>query len=98
MRQSDVMTVLSRNEAAIRSLGVGALYLFGSYARDDARADSDVDVFIDKDPSKPFGFMEYTGLIIMLEDLFGTEVDVATRSSLHPLLRADIEASAIKVF
>ena len=98
MQRAEVIDRLRKNEDAIRALGVATLYVYGSYARDEAGPSSDVDVFIDKDPVKTFGFMEYTGLIIMLEDLFGTDVDVATRTGLHPLLRADIEASAIKVF
>lgn len=98
MQRAEVIDRLRKNEDAIRALGVATLFVYGSHARDEAGPESDVDVFVDKDPVKPFGFMEYTGLIIMLEDLFGTEVDVATRAGLHPLLRADIEASAIKVF
>lgn len=33
-----------------------------------------------------------------LEDELNVEVDVTTRDSLHPMLKADIEQSAIRVF
>jgi predicted nucleotidyltransferase len=33
-----------------------------------------------------------------LEEEIGVEVDVTTRDSLHPMLRDDIERSAIRVF
>ena len=98
MRQAEVINTLMSKEAAIRNLGVGALYLYGSHARDEARPDSDVDLFFDKDPDRPLGFLELTGLKIMLEDAFGRQVDVGTRTGLHPVLRSEIEASAIRVF
>jgi predicted nucleotidyltransferase len=98
MRRDEVIEQLKQHERAIRALGAASLYLYGSHARDEAREDSDVDVFVDKDPDRRFGFLEYTGLIIMLEDLFGRSVDVSTRNSLHPVLKAEIEATAIRVF
>ena len=97
MTKDEVIERLKRHESEIRNLGVGKLYLFGSYARNEATQESDVDLFFDKRPEREIGFLEFTGLIIMLEDLFGTEVDVAMRDDLHPRLRADIEASAIRV-
>ena len=89
---------LKQQEGAIRALGAQSLYLYGSCARDEAGHGSDVDVFIDRDPAKKFGFLELTGLAIMLQDLFEAEVDVGTRTGLHPMLRPAIESSAIKVF
>jgi uncharacterized protein len=98
MRRDEVIEQLRQHERAIRALGAASLYLYGSHARDEAREDSDVDVFLDQDPEKKFGFLEYTGLIIMLEDLFGRSVDVSTRTSLHPMLRAEIESTSVRVF
>jgi uncharacterized protein len=98
MRREEVIEKLKQHESAIRALGARSLYLYGSHARDEASTRSDVDVFIDQDPAKKFGFLELTGLVLMLEDLFETDVDVGTRTGLHPMLRPGIEASAIKVF
>ena len=98
MQRGDIINALKSQEAAIRKLGVSALYLYGSHARDEARPDSDVDLFFDKDPDRPLSFMELTGLKLMLEDVFGKQVDVGTRTGLHPVLRPEIEASAIRIF
>jgi uncharacterized protein len=98
MRRDDVIAGIRARESAIRSLGVSALYLYGSHARDEAAPSSDIDVFIDRDPKKPFGFLEYTGVIHLLEDTFGTAADVSTRASLHPDLRQEIESSAVRIF
>ncbi len=41
------MARLKEHEAELKQLGVEHLYLFGSTARDEAREDSDVDLFFD---------------------------------------------------
>ncbi len=46
MRRLDVITKLKAAEPTLRAQGVGALYLFGSHARDEAEPDSDIDVFV----------------------------------------------------
>ena len=98
MRRDDVIAGIRAQEAAIRSLGVSALYLYGSHARDEAISSSDIDVFVDRDPKVPFGLLEYAGVIHLLEDTFGRTADVSTRASLHPDLRQEIEATAVRVF
>ncbi len=47
MQREDVIARLKEHEAELRRLGVEHLYLFGSTARDEARDDSDVDLFFD---------------------------------------------------
>jgi uncharacterized protein len=43
---------LKAHEAELKQLGVQHLYLFGSTARDEAREDSDVDLFFDDERGK----------------------------------------------
>lgn len=54
MRREQSLSLLKRHEAEFRGAGIGALFLFGSVARDEADADSDVDAFLDLD--RPEGF------------------------------------------
>ena len=44
MTRAEVVAKLKAVEPALRAHGVAALYLFGSYARDEAGPDSDLDV------------------------------------------------------
>jgi hypothetical protein len=81
----------------IRKLGATSLYLFGSAARDEARNDSDIDLFIDYDPEQ-FSFVELIRLRDRLSHILGHPADLMTREGLHPALRSQIEAEAIKVF
>ncbi len=55
--------------------------LFGSVARKEDREDSDVDFLVDYVPEKRSSWFPM-GLIIDLESLLGTEVDVLTEKSL----------------
>ncbi len=57
-----------------------------------------MDVFIDYDPDGRFSLLDLVGIKQLLEEELAMEVDITTRSSLHPMLRADIEQSAIRVF
>lgn len=89
---------LKAAEPSIRSLGASALYLYGSYARDEAGPDSDVDLFIDKDPTRPFGFDAFMDIYFKLQDTLRTEVGYTTRDGLVDFYRPDIEREAIRVF
>lgn len=98
MDRSEAIQRLKTCEVAAKDLGVISLYLFGSTARGEASNLSDLDVFIDHDPDARFSLIDLAGIKLMLEEHLAAEVDITTRSSLHPLLKADIERSAIQVF
>lgn len=62
--------------------------LFGSVARGDSTADSDVDLLIDEGESPTPWFPG--GLIADLEDLLGRPIDVVFADSLRPGLRTAV--------
>lgn len=98
MNREDAIARIRDAEPALRAMGATSVYLFGSTARNEASADSDVDIFFDRDPTKPFSFFELMDMEAHLEQVLGTRVDLGTRTGLHPVLRHDIEQAAIKVF
>ena len=98
MNRQEAIAGLKRQADAVKALGATSLYLFGSTARGEADAGSDLDVFIDYDAGGRFSLLELVGIKLLLEKELGVEVDVTTRDSLHPMLRADIEQSAVRVF
>ena len=83
---------------AIKALGATSLFLFGSTARDENNSNSDLDLFVDYDPNGKFNALDLVDIKFFLEDRLGIDVDVTTRDSLHPMLRDDIEKSAVRVF
>lgn len=96
MRRSDVVARLAahRQEMANRC-AVRSLALFGSVARDEARADSDVDVLVEFDG--PTTFDRHMGMLVFLEDLLGCRVDVVTPKGLRPGRRQAIEQDLVRV-
>ncbi len=64
----------------------------------EAARDSDLDLFVDYDPAKKFSLVDLVDIKLLLEQELGIEVDVTTRDSLHPMLRNEIERTAVRVF
>lgn len=98
MTKSDTIATLKTCSDAIRALGATGLYLYGSAARDELTADSDVDLFIDFDPAGPFSFVELVRLQELIRANLNREVDLTTRGGLHPLLRDEIERTSTRIF
>ena len=98
MRKSEAIAALNQQAEAVKALGATALYLFGSTLRGEARDDSDLDLFIEYDQDSRFSLMDLAGIKQHLERNLGVAVDVTTRDSLDPLLRARIEAAAQRIF
>ena len=97
MKRDEAMERLRQHETEFKLLGVEHLYLFGSTARDEARPDSDVDLFFDH-PEGSLGLYELMDLKERTAEILGCKADIMTRRSLHRVLRACIEASALQVF
>ena len=79
--QSTVRDVLRRR-------GVVRASVFGSVARGEATASSDVDFLVEFEPGR--SLVDLAGLRLDLAELLDRDVDVATRGSLHPALRERI--------
>ena len=97
MLRNEAITKLREHEAELRQLGVQHLYLFGSTARGEAGEDSDVDLFFDYEKGK-LGLFELMDVKEQTSRILGRKADIMTRDSLHKVLRARIEASALQVF
>jgi predicted nucleotidyltransferase len=75
--------------------GVTRLALFGSTARDESRADSDIDIVVAFDG--PATSKRYFGVQFFLEDELGSPVDLVTEKAMREELRPYIEREAINV-
>ena len=76
-----------------RRHGVERVRVFGSMARGDARADSDVDLLVDAGPDTSAWFPG--SLIADLEELLGRRVEVVEPAGLSPRLRDRVLAEAV---
>ncbi len=95
MRRDELLNLLTEHRAEIRSLGAKSLAVFGSFARDEARQDSDVDLLVEFDA--PPTFNQFMDLKFYLEDLSGRRVDLGTSDSIKARVRQRILREAIYV-
>jgi uncharacterized protein len=72
--------------------GASNLRVFGSVARGEERADSDVDLLVDLAEDR--GFRDYLALAEEIERLLQRKVDLVLSRSLSPHFRPYIEADA----
>jgi len=73
--------------------GARNVRIFGSVARDEAGADSDIDLLVDTGPETSSWFP--AGLVLDLEAILGCKVEVVTERGLSPYLRDRVLQEAI---
>lgn len=98
MDREAIIARLKANEAALRAQGVRHAGLFGSRARGDHRADSDIDILIEVAPEAGVGLWEYEGIKGFIRQLFDAPVEVVDRHQLKPLVRPSAERDAVYAF
>jgi predicted nucleotidyltransferase len=79
----------------VQESGVRSLSVFGSVARDEADASSDVDLLVEFD--RPVGYFGLFALQEHLEDLLSCNVDLGTPGSLKPRIRERVMEECIRV-
>ncbi len=80
--KEEVLRILHEEKPElVRRYGLKRLALFGSYARDDQREDSDVDIMVEVEPSIGLGFVE---LADQIEDALGIHTEVVSRRAIKP--------------
>lgn len=94
----DVLEALRAHEGELRRLGVCHASVFGSVARGEARADSDIDVLVELDEDRPMGIFEYARLKLYIKELLNGAGDMVNRRTLKPLLRDSILRDAVHAF
>jgi predicted nucleotidyltransferase len=82
-------SVIDSNRQAIRDLashhGARNIRVFGSVARGDDHARSDIDLLVDMEPGR--SLLDLGGLVMDLRDLLRSDVDVVTKNGLRPAMR-----------
>ena len=76
--------------------GIKKVYLFGSYAKGTANADSDVDILIEK--GKPLSLLGLSGLLQDIKEALNLPVDIVTTASLKGEFREAIKGTEILIY
>ena len=89
----EALKILKEHENEIkRRFGVKRIGIFGSHARGEEKATSDVDVLVEFEVPSFDNFME---LAFFLEELFGREVDLVTTRGLSPHVAPFVEREVV---
>ena len=93
MRLSELQALSPQLHQVLERFGASHLAVFGSVARDQAEAESDVDLLVDL----PAGCSLFThaDLKLAIEDLLHWRVDLIRRRNLKGSLRQRVDAEAI---
>lgn len=95
---AEVVAQLRALERPLRERGLASLALFGSFARGDARPDSDVDVLVEIVAAARFSLVDLVDVKGFLEDRLERPVDVVMKEGLEPLIRDRVLREAITCF
>jgi predicted nucleotidyltransferase len=89
MTLDQIRRTIRENKKILEKYQVESLQIFGSAARQEMRAQSDLDFVV---RFKKKSFDHYMGLKQDLEKLFGCHVDLVLPESLKPRIRRHIES------
>jgi len=98
MRRDEAIATLKAEEVRLRSAGAAAIYLFGSTARDDGFASSDVDVLLELPPSSSFSLLDLSAMQDLLVGLLQQSVDVVVSDGLRGSFRNRVAQDLVRVF
>src|ERR1700742_116497 len=78
-------------------LPVKRAYLFGSYSRDEADENSDVDILVELDYSKHIG-MQFFSYGEGLEELLKKKVDIVTADGISKFVRPFVDKDKVLIY
>lgn len=97
MTREDILEYLRSHRTDLREgFGVQHIGLFGSYARNDAREDSDVDLVVELEAGRKT-LRNYFSLKRHLEAGLGRPVDLGMEGALKPLVREAVRKDVLYV-
>jgi len=93
--KAEILKILQKEKPElVRRYGLKRLALFGSYAREDQRENSDVDILVEIEPSIGLRFVE---LADRIEDALGIRTEVVSRRAIKPRYWEIIQGELVDV-
>jgi uncharacterized protein len=94
-RDAVLLALKEHDDELVSTFAVASLRLFGSVARDEDLAGSDVDLLVSF--RGEISFRRFMQLKFRLEEILGMRVDLITETGLKPAVRPYVERDAIRV-
>jgi uncharacterized protein len=98
MKRDEVIATLRAHEVELRAAGVVRLLLFGSTARDEVQANSDIDLLATFDDTRGLSLLDVIAIENKLADLLGQPVDLIEEGTLQPRARQSASREAVRAF
>lgn len=96
MNRKQILDILRRHKPVLgQRFGVTELALFGSFARNQATEDSDIDILVKF--NAPATSKTYFGTLFYLEKLLGGGIDLVSDKALRSDFRPYVEREAVHV-
>jgi predicted nucleotidyltransferase len=94
---SEIKEILKKHKKILKDkYKVKSIAIFGSYARNEQKETSDIDILIDY--YEPISLLKLIELENYLSDLLGVKVDLITKNSIHnPYVKKSIEEDLIYI-
>lgn len=84
--KENILSLIRQHKPQLASFGINKIGLFGSYARDEQKPQSDIDILVDFSPEEET-FDNFMNLCYYLEELFADEkIEVITVNGLSPYI------------
>ena len=87
--KAQLIQLLQRNRERILAFGVLRIGIFGSFVRNEAREESDIDFLVEFDPAKK-NLANFIGLADLLDGLTGRRTEIVTPESLSKYIGPSI--------
>lgn len=97
-RREDVLKRLRAHEPELREMGIKRLSLFGSVARAEAGAESDIDLAAELDHARGIDLLDFAQINLRLSELLGAEVDLVSEPARKPGFQAEIDRDRVDAF
>lgn len=98
MDRQTVIHRLKDNQRRLQALGLKRLSVFGSTARGEARADSDVDLAVTLDEDAGIDLFRFAAISEQVSRMLGTPVDMVIEPARNARMQALIERDRVRVF
>ncbi len=87
-----ILQFLREHQSTLQEMGVQRIGLFGSFAKGTQRPDSDIDIFVEMEPS----FINLMSVLLFLEENLGRPVDLLRKGPhIRPKFLQSIEPEVI---
>lgn len=87
-KQKIIAYLKSKKETFKEQYGIIDIGLYGSYARDEATKDSDVDIFYSTNEKFSMGFLEFDSFIDKIKkELHIQKIDFVNLDSMQPIIK-----------